>query len=92
MIYALWGIGRLVLDVNQPMGGFIWYYDEAVSGGWIVNWDTGLEWPAIGEDKLQLGDRILAIAGRRRMNLARSIAPRRWAWASPIGCYAMGKR
>ncbi len=63
LCYALWGIGRLVLDVNQPMGGFIWYYDEAVSGGWIVNQNTGLDWPGC-EAGLQRGDRILAIEGR----------------------------
>ncbi len=64
LFFGLWGFGRLALAINQPMGGFIWYYDEAVSGGWIVNWDTGLEWPAIGENKLHLGDRILAIDDR----------------------------
>lgn len=63
LCYALWGIGRVLLSVNQPMGGFVWYYDEAVSGGWIINWDTGLEWPAIRAG-LELGDRILAIDGR----------------------------
>jgi len=64
LIYGLWGIGRAMLAINQPMGGFIWYYDEAVSGGWIVNWDTGEEWPALAAGRLQLGDRILAINGQ----------------------------
>ncbi len=33
LFFGLWGIGRVALAVNQPMGGFLWYYDEAVSGG-----------------------------------------------------------
>jgi hypothetical protein len=63
LVYALWGIGRLALEIRRPMGGFIWYCDEAVSGGWIVNWDTGTDWPAIGKDKLQRGDQILTVEG-----------------------------
>lgn len=61
LIYGLWGIERALLAINQPMGGFIWYYDEAVSGGWIVNWDTGAEWSALEAGRLHRGDRILAI-------------------------------
>ena len=61
LAYALWGIGCVVLAIGEPMGGFVWYYDEAVSDGWIVSWETGTEWPALCEGRLQLGDRILAI-------------------------------
>ncbi len=63
LFFGLWSIGRVALAVNQPMGGFLWYYDEAVSGGWIVNRTTGPDWPGI-KAGLRPGDQILSIDGR----------------------------